>query len=101
MVVLVLENVTPGLRGEVRRWLQELHAGIFAGTLSLRVREELWSHVLDKRREGAALMVYSARSEQGYMFRSAGEVSRTAVDLEGLILTARPAKEQRETSGGE
>lgn len=88
MVVLIAECVTPGLRGEIRRWLLELRAGVYVGRLTARVRDELWAHVESKRRDGAILMVFAARTEQGYSVRTAGDPSRCVVELDGLLLTA-------------
>ena len=35
MVVMILERVPPSLRGELTRWMLELRAGVFVGTLNL------------------------------------------------------------------
>lgn len=92
MIVVVVERVTPGLRGELRQWLLELQSGVFVGRLTKRVREEVWKRLQEHRRSGAATMVYPARNEQGYAFVTTGDPSRTPVDLDGLILLARQAK---------
>lgn len=42
MVVIVLEKVPRGLRGELTRWLVELDTGVFVGQLSATVRDLLW-----------------------------------------------------------
>jgi CRISPR-associated protein Cas2 len=39
MVVLILERVPPGLRGELTRWFLEPQAGVFVGRVSAIVRE--------------------------------------------------------------
>ncbi len=41
MVVIILEKVPAGLRGELTRWLLELKAGVFVGKVSAMVRERL------------------------------------------------------------
>ena len=40
MVVLILERVPPGLKGDLSRWMIEPKAGIFLGRVSARVRDE-------------------------------------------------------------
>ena len=45
MVVLVLERVPTSLRGELTRWMLEPKAGVFVGTMSALVREQLWEKV--------------------------------------------------------
>jgi len=42
MVVMILERVPASLRGELTRWLLELRAGVFVGTLKPVVRRKLW-----------------------------------------------------------
>lgn len=41
MVVILLENVRTGLRGELSGWLFEVKAGVFMGKVSGLVRDEL------------------------------------------------------------
>ena len=43
MVILLLERVSPSLRGELTRWLLEPKAGVFVGNVSALVREKLWT----------------------------------------------------------
>ena len=41
MVVMIMESVPAGLRGELSRWLIEPHPGVFWGHLSSMVRDRL------------------------------------------------------------
>lgn len=86
MVVFVLGNASPGLRGELSRWLFEVKAGIFVGKLSALVRDELWKMVEGKIKNGSALLIYSTNSEQGFTARSLGDPSRQLIDIEGVLL---------------
>jgi len=86
MVVFVLENVSPSLRGEVSRWLFEVKAGVFTGKLSALVRDELWKLVEEKVGTGSAVLIYSTNNEQGFSARMLGNPSRTLVDIEGVLL---------------
>ncbi|MEI8259518.1 MAG: type I-E CRISPR-associated endoribonuclease Cas2e, partial [Deltaproteobacteria bacterium] len=45
LIVIVVERATPGLRGQLTRWMLEVRAGVFVGTLSSRVRDKLWALV--------------------------------------------------------
>ena len=47
MVVMILENVSPSLRGELTRWLIEPHPGVFVGHVTARVRDLLWKLCCD------------------------------------------------------
>lgn len=86
MIVLVLENAKPSLRGEISRWLFEIKTGVFAGRISALVRDELWRLIEDKIGSGSALMIYPQRNEQGFDARMLGNPSRTLVDIEGILL---------------
>ncbi len=97
MIVLVLERVPVGLRGELTRWLIEPKAGVFVGTVSARVRDRLWDKACRSLRGGAALMVYTTNNEQGFALRSAGETGRQIVEYEGLWLVRVPVN-QRSTA---
>ncbi len=86
MVVFVLENAAPSLRGELSRWLFEVKAGVFVGKVSALVRDELWKIVEGKIKKGSALLIYSTNSEQGFTARSLGDPSRHLIDIEGVLL---------------
>jgi CRISPR-associated protein Cas2 len=91
MTVIVLERVPVSLRGELTRWMLELHAGVFVGSLTAGVRDLLWTQVCDQMREGAGFLVYQANNEQGFALRSCGATSRKLVQLEGLFLVRIPS----------
>lgn len=92
LTVLIVERVTPGLRGRLTRWMVEVQAGVFIGKLSARVRGVVWAEVTKNLGSaGASLLVYSAPSEQGYVLETAGDPSRECVDFDGLTLLRRPA----------
>ena len=86
MIVLVLENAKPSLRGEISRWLFEIKAGVFAGRISALVRDEFWTLVEENLCIGSAGMLYPQRNEQGFDARMLGNPSRTLVDIEGILL---------------
>lgn len=88
---MVLERVPAGVRGELTRWMLELRAGVFVGTLSALVREKLWELVCQKMAGGAGLIVYSTNTEQGFAIRFWGETGKVPVDYEGLTLICTPA----------
>jgi CRISPR-associated protein Cas2 len=95
MVVMILEKVSPSLRGELTRWLLELKTGVFVGHVSALVRDKLWEMVCLKLKAGAGLMVFNAAREQGYEIRTHGPTSRVPEDFDGLILMKIPVKEKK------
>jgi CRISPR-associated protein Cas2 len=86
MVVILLENVRTGLRGELSRWLFEVKAGVFVGKVSALVRDELWKLVGERLGKGSAVMLFPMNTEQGFDTRTLGKPSRQLVDIEGIWL---------------
>jgi CRISPR-associated protein Cas2 len=98
MVVMVLERVPPGVRGELTRWMLELDTGVFVGSLSALVRDRLWELTCRKMAGGAGLMVYSTNTEQGFDVRLWGATSRQPVEYEGLMLIRQPRRRRTRAS---
>ena len=99
MVVLILERVTPSLRGELTRWLIEPHPGVFIGHISAMVRDRLWEKCCQAAGEGAVLQAWSKNNEQHFSLRTWGHTRREVVDFVGLYLvrirpTERPPKDE-------
>ena len=88
MLVIVVENAPPRLRGRLAVWLLEIRAGVYVGRYSRRVRERIWSEVETHIESGDAVMAWSAPTDQGYDFATAGHNRRMPVDFDGLKLVA-------------
>ncbi|HOK53328.1 MAG TPA: type I-E CRISPR-associated endoribonuclease Cas2e [Armatimonadota bacterium] len=86
MIVLMLERVPSGLRGELSRWMIEPRPGVFVGNLSAAVRERLWEKANEDADTGAGIMIHSTNTEQGFTIRTFGDPSRNVVDVDGLWL---------------
>lgn len=88
MMVVVLTNAPPRLRGRLAAWLVEIRAGVYVGAYSTRTREMIWEQVLYGLGQGDAVMAWPVRNEQGYDFRTAGLNRRQPVDFDGLKLVS-------------
>ena len=88
MLVIVLENVPPRLRGRMAVWLLEVRAGVYVGDVSKRVREMLWSQVEAGLEAGNAVMAWTAANESGFDLMTLGANRRVPVELDGLKLVA-------------
>jgi CRISPR-associated protein Cas2 len=89
MIVLVVENLPEGERGEITKWLIEAKAGVFVGNVNSRIREIIWQKVEDSKEEAASgLMIYSDNTEQGFSMKMKGSPRRYLVDFEGLTFVA-------------
>lgn len=89
MVVLIVTAVKPGLRGELTRWMIEPQAGVFVGNLTARIRDKLWEKVQREVTDGSAVLLHSARTEQGFAVRCHGDRKRNPIDFDGLTLIQR------------
>ncbi len=87
MVVMILENIPPSVRGELTRWLMELRAGVFVGKVSAMVRDRLWETVCSKAgKKGGGFLIHPANTEQGYAIHSTGTTTKAIEDYDGLLL---------------
>lgn len=92
MVVLILERVPVGLRGELSRWMLEPKACVFVGNLSAIVRDKLWQKAARDAKGGAGTLIYTSKTEQGFSVRSFGDTTRALMDWEGLLLVHVPKR---------
>lgn len=89
MVVVVLTSCPPKLRGHLTRWLLEVSAGVYVGHVPARVRDLLWSQIIEYVREGKAIMIHSASGEQRLAFKTHRH-EWEPVDFDGVMLMRRP-----------
>lgn len=94
MTVIIVERATASLRGQLTRWMLEVRAGVYVGTLSARVREKLWELVCARNVRGSSVMIFRARNEQGFSILTDGDPSRSVLENEGLFLIRRPLENQ-------
>ncbi len=88
MLVIVVENVPPRLRGRLAVFLIEVRAGVYLGSASKRVREMLWNQVKAYCLEGNAVMAWSTNTESGFDFDTIGPNRRIPADFDGMKLVS-------------
>lgn len=88
MLVIVVENAPPRLRGRLACWLLEVRAGVYVGDVSRRVREMLWEQVEGGLEGGNAIGAWNAQNESGFELVTAGPNRREPVDFDGLTLVS-------------
>lgn len=88
MLVIVVENVPPRLRGRLAIWLLEVRAGVYVGDVSKRVREMIWATVEKGFGEGDAIMAWSTNTESGFDLLTLGKNRRIPVEMDGLKLVS-------------
>lgn len=88
MLVIVVENAPPRLRGRLAIWLLEIRAGVYVGDYSARVRDHIWSQVEQGIGEGNAVMAWNSNTEAGFDFVTCGVNRRIPVELDGVKLVS-------------
>ena len=88
MLVIVLENATPRLRGRLAIWLLEIRAGVYVGNYSSKVRDHIWKQVEAGLGDGNAVMAWRANNEAGFDFITMGTNRRIPVELDGAKLVS-------------
>ena len=86
MLVIVVNNAPPRLRGRLAVWLLEIRAGVYVGDYSRRTREMIWRQVQEQIGDGDAIMAWAVPNDAGYDFDTCGDNRRVPVDLDGLKL---------------
>ncbi len=86
MMVIVVENAPPRLRGRLALWLAEIRAGVYVGVYSRRMRERIWNEVRLMIGDGSAALAWSAPTDSGFAFDTIGSNRREPVDFDGLTL---------------
>ena len=88
MLVIVLENAPPRLRGRMAIWLLEIRAGVYVGNYSKKVRDHIWDQVEHGIENGNAVMAWRTNSEAGFDFVTLGNNRRIPVELDGAKLVS-------------
>jgi len=88
MLVIVVENAPPRLRGRLAVWLLEIRAGVYVGVYSRKVREMIWEQVVGSIEDGNAVIAWAAPNDAGFEFDTCGANRRVPVDFDGFRLVA-------------
>ena len=89
MVVYVVDNASPKLRGELSLWCLEVKPGVFVGNPNKLVRDKIWDVIAMESDYKGALMIWSTNTEQGFDISMIGLPDRSLVDFDGLKLIMR------------
>ena len=88
MLVIVVENAPPRLRGRLAIWLLEIRAGVYVGNYSAKVRNYIWNQVEEGLEDGNAVMSWRSNNEAGFDFVTLGTNRRIPVELDGAKLVS-------------
>ncbi len=87
MIVVVLENAPPRLRGRMAIWLLEVRAGVYVGDYYRKIRDYLWNQVTHGIGDGNAVILWRDQGEEaGFQFETIGKNRRIPVEFDGVRL---------------
>ena len=86
MLVVIVEDAPPRLRGRLAVWLLEVRAGVYVGNYGRRVREMIWAQVCAYIEDGNAVIAWAAPTDAGFSFDTVGRSRRVPVDYDGFRL---------------
>ncbi len=90
MTVMILERVSPSLRGTLSRWLIEVKAGVFVGRLNGLVRNLIWEKCAKELKDGTMIMIWKTNTEQGFDLKHTNCKDYIPINMEGIWLTMHP-----------
>lgn len=88
MLVIVLENAPPRLRGRLAIWLLEIRAGVYVGNYAAKVRDYIWEQVEAGIEDGNAVMAWRTSNEAGFDFLTLGQNRRVPIEVDGAKLVS-------------
>jgi len=88
MLVIVLENAPPRLRGRLAIWLLEVRAGVYVGNYAAKIRDYIWEQVEVGIEDGNAVIAWRTSNEAGFDFVTIGKNRRVPVEVDGAKLVS-------------
>lgn len=89
MVVIITNNVSSSVKGYISRWLTEAQSGVFVGSISTRVRKNLWSNIIPKIGPKSSItMIYNHNNLQKFNIETYGPTRKKVRYLNGLVVTS-------------
>lgn len=92
MTIIILENVSPSVRGTLSKWMVEVKAGVFVAKINALVRNLLWDKCIDSLNNGSIMMIWTTNNEQGFDIRFENIKDYIPLNIEGIWLTLHPKK---------
>ena len=84
MMVIVVNNAPPRLRGRLAVWLLEIRAGVYVGRYSVRMRDRIWEQVRSGIGDGDAVICWAAPTDQGFDFDTVGHRGSQPPNASGI-----------------
>lgn len=90
MWVIDTEAAEPRLRGLLSRWAVEVRAGLYVGSTTTKIRDQIWDQVrIELGADGNAVLLFPApQSPAGFEVKSLGTNRRVPLDVDGVLLMA-------------
>lgn len=88
MTVLIANNVSPAIRGLLKRWFIEPRPNVYVGTVNARTRKKTLEYIRRNAVDLGLLIIYDDESAQGFSIETSGEPDRRPIRVSGLQLIA-------------
>ena len=94
MTVIFAEDVSPAVRGMLKRWFVEPRPNVFVGSVNVRTRDKTLAYIRRNAPGLQLLIVNDAENSQGFEMLSYGYPSRRPEVKCGLTLVAESGREE-------
>jgi CRISPR-associated protein Cas2 len=74
MLVVIVEDASPQLRGRMAVWLLEVRAVVYVGNYGRRLRKMIWTQVCAYIEDGNAIIAWTAPADAGFFSILLGKV---------------------------
>lgn len=88
MAIIEIDGHSNFVRGILQRKLLEVREGLFVGSISARVRTDLWAFIASERTlTASAILIYANnKKEAGFQVMTLGPNRREPIDFDGVYL---------------
>ena len=86
MTVIATAAIPPRIHGTLTRWMLEITPQLYIGTLSAKVRDQLWNTITQNTQTGLTVLIHPSNNEQGFTIKTHQTHSRHPTDHDGLTL---------------
>lgn len=100
MTVIVANDVSPAIRGLLKRWFIEPRPNVFVGSVNARTRAKTLEYIRRNAPGLGLLVIGSERNAQGFRIESYGDTPRRPVTLSGLQVMAEAWSDEEVVDGG-
>lgn len=90
LFMLNSSSIPDHLHGYLSRFLSEVAVGVWVGSVSTRVADEIWLRFCEAVKNGSGIAIRENRkTAQGFVVDTIGPQTRPSIEVDGIILFTR------------